>query len=72
VTPDAEKIRESRLLALDPSRAQRELNWHPRFGPRQAVRETLDWYAGLLEGKDPYDLCLRQIDGHFSTAEAAA
>lgn len=70
--PNAEKIHESHLLALDPSRAQKELQWHPRLGPRQAVRETLQWYAGLLEGKNPYDLCLRQIDERFCIADAAA
>jgi len=70
--PDAEKIKESHLLALDPGRAQRELRWSPRLTPKEAVRETLEWYAGLLDGKDAYELCLRQIDEHFSTTRAAA
>ncbi len=71
-TPDKEKIRESRQLALDPSKAERELKWRPRLDSRGAVFATLDWYAATLDGMDPYDVCRRQIDEYFCTAGAAA
>ena len=63
--PHAEGIRESRLLALDATRAQKELQWRPRLDAKAAVRATLEWYRAMFEGEDPYDLCLGQIDRHL-------
>jgi CDP-glucose 4,6-dehydratase len=65
---DQERIAESKILALDPSRALAALNWKPQLNPEQAVRHTLEWYCEHLEGKDARDLCLGQIDRHFETA----
>jgi CDP-glucose 4,6-dehydratase len=70
--PDVEKIKESQLLVLDPSRAMQNLGWQPRCGQRQAVLATLEWHAAAFSGKDPYDLCKRQIDEHLFSAHAAA
>jgi CDP-glucose 4,6-dehydratase len=72
VVPDAEKIRESRLLSLDSSRAMEELEWQPRLKQHEALRAALDWYAAALNGMNPYDLCRRYIDEHLPLAKAPA
>ena len=61
---DLEQIRESKLLALDPAKAQERLNWAPRFSPKEAVLKSLEWYSDFLAGKDAYGLCLKQLGEH--------
>jgi len=61
---DPERIPESKLLALDPAKAEARLNWAPRCSPKEAILRSLEWYSEFLAGKDAYDLCLRQIGEH--------
>lgn len=65
---DQEGIAESKILTLDPNKAFAVLGWKPQLNPEQAVHHTLEWYSAHLEGKDPRDLCLNQIDRHFQAA----
>jgi len=71
-TQDAEDIRESRILSLDSSRARQDWGWSPRLSTQEAVLATLEWYAAYMDGKNPYDICSRQIDEHFCVAGAPA
>jgi CDP-glucose 4,6-dehydratase len=62
----ADHVHEARLLALDSTKAQRELSWHPRLGTETAVRWTADWYRAVAAGADPYALCVEQIQSFVS------
>jgi CDP-glucose 4,6-dehydratase len=35
---------EAGLLKLDISKAQSELNWHPKYKSEKAINVTIDWY----------------------------
>jgi CDP-glucose 4,6-dehydratase len=66
-TPDWQSIQgdqvpETELLKLDISKAKSELSWQPRWGLKQAVIETVDWYKDWAEGKNMKFKCLEQIE----------
>jgi CDP-glucose 4,6-dehydratase len=52
---------EASLLALDTSKAQRELGWHNRLGFRDAVAWTIDWERRVHAGADPLTVSREQI-----------
>lgn len=52
---------EANLLALDSSKAQRELGWRDRLGFRDAVVWTIDWYRRVHDGADPLSVTWEQI-----------
>jgi CDP-glucose 4,6-dehydratase len=69
-TGEGDAIKESKLLYLDSHKANRRLGWQPRHSPRAAVNATLDWYIGLQSGRDPFELCLQQIEDRLADARA--
>ena len=52
---------EAALLALDASKAQRELGWRNRLGFRDAVGWTIDWERRVHAGADPLRVSREQI-----------
>ncbi len=59
---------EANYLKLEWSKAAGRLGWRPRLDLEQAIRWTVDWYAGYQ--RDPsgcHELTLKQIDEYLST-----
>ncbi|UXA04244.1 CDP-glucose 4,6-dehydratase [Mycobacterium sp. SMC-2] len=54
-------LHEANLLALDTSKAQRELGWRNRLGFRDAVAWTIDWERRVHAGADPHTVSREQI-----------
>ena len=52
---------EANLLALDASKAQRELGWRNRLGFRDAVAWTIDWEQRVHAGVAPLTVTREQI-----------
>lgn len=52
---------EANLLALDATRAQRELSWRNRLGFRDAVAWTVEWAQRVHAGADPLTITRQQI-----------
>ena len=52
---------EAGLLALDATRARKELGWRDRLNFESAVAWTVDWYKSAALGEDPLALTERQI-----------
>ena len=68
VQRQAADLHEANFLYLDSSKAQRLLNWHPRWRLDRALAETARWYLEVLE--DPTQarrLCDQQIDFFSAT-----
>jgi CDP-glucose 4,6-dehydratase len=70
VEVDGSGIKENHLLLLDPAKAGRDTGWSARFDPKEALQETLKWYAGFMEGADARELCAGQISAFFGAGEA--
>ncbi len=64
---DTQAVHEARLLALDPSKAERELGWKPRWSFAQGVNTTVDWYHAVHQGADPSALSLQQIQSFLQS-----
>ena len=52
---------EANLLALDASKAQRDLGWRNRLGFRDALAWTIDWERRTHAGADPLTVSREQI-----------
>jgi CDP-glucose 4,6-dehydratase len=52
---------EANLLALDTSKAQRELGWRNRLGFHDALTWTVDWERRVRAGTDPLTVTRQQI-----------
>jgi CDP-glucose 4,6-dehydratase len=59
---------EARVLALNNSKAKKQLGFHPVWGFRQAVVRTFDWYADQSKGCDAKRLCLEDIQAYEKQA----
>ena len=55
---------EARVLALNNSKAKKQLGFHPVWGFRQVVGRTFDWYASQSKGGDAKSLCLKDIQDY--------
>lgn len=58
---DEPPFSEASVLAIDSSKAKRELAWTPRLSTNEAVDWTLAWYKEFLGGSDPIQLTRNQI-----------
>ncbi len=52
---------EAHFLALDCSKAHRELGWSPRWSLLTALEKIVEWHWAYLDGKDLRQMTLRQI-----------
>lgn len=57
---------EAGLLALDVTRAKRELGIAPRWDLATSVVRSVEWYRDYYEGQDARALCERDIDAYLS------
>ncbi len=64
ITPDPDAPHEATLLALDSTKATKELDWAPRFPLPTALQMTADWYRTFYEGGDVRALSLSQIESY--------
>ena len=67
--PDA--IHEAELLVLDSSKAEMNLGWNNTLDHRLAVRWTVEWSKSVLEGRNPREVTLAQIQ-RFKEASSLA
>ena len=59
---------EAGVLALNSSKAKKQLGFHPVWGFRAAVERTFDWYASQSKGGDARRLCLEDIRAYEKQA----
>jgi CDP-glucose 4,6-dehydratase len=52
---------EAELLALDASKAEKELNWHNKLSFEQTLDWTLDWHKSVEGGASALEVTLGQI-----------
>lgn len=56
---------EAVLLAIDPEKAQRELNWQSRLAYPQSVDWTVEWERAVHDGADPRDVTENQVERYL-------
>lgn len=61
VIDPAPELHEAGLLALDASKARRELGWQDRLRFPETMGWTVDWARRTLAGDDPRVVCTEQI-----------
>jgi CDP-glucose 4,6-dehydratase len=61
VIDPAPELHEAGLLALDATKAERELGWHDQLSFTEAVGWTVDWAKRVDAGADPRVVCADQI-----------
>jgi CDP-glucose 4,6-dehydratase len=61
ITDEGENPHEAGLLALDASKAERELGWHNRLSFAQSVEWTVEWEVATRSGKDAREATLEQV-----------
>jgi CDP-glucose 4,6-dehydratase len=59
-SPDTE-LHEAPVLRLDSSKAQRELNWRPRWDLDAALTATVEWFRAWQDGADMAAFSISQI-----------
>ena len=69
---DPKAVHEAALLKLDSTKAHVLLGWQPRWGFRDGVERTVDWYRAYADGRDMRAFTLGQIDDHLAAPSAAA
>jgi CDP-glucose 4,6-dehydratase len=60
---------ESPYLALDSSKARRQLHWTPRWSLTKALEATIDWHHAWREGADMRRVTLDQIAEYDASGE---
>lgn len=68
VDAPADALHEAGLLALDCTKAARELGWHPAWGFDETIATTVRWYRDVFDGAPAIDLTREQIRA-FSASE---
>lgn len=58
---------EAHYLNLDCRKAREQLGWAPVWGLERSLKEIVDWYRYLNEGRDIRSLTCQQIDAYQST-----
>lgn len=61
---DPNAVHENTLLNLDVTKAYVMLQWEAKWGLKDAVEKTVDWYKEALRSSDMYDFCVKQILEH--------
>ena len=60
-TVDDSELPEAELLALDATKAQKNLNWRNKLNFHETLKWTVQWQKEVNLGKDPYEVTLSQI-----------
>ena len=58
---DPNAVHEAGLLNLDIRKARRVLGWKPRWGFEETVKNTVQWYAAVADGRNPLAITREQI-----------
>jgi CDP-glucose 4,6-dehydratase len=53
---------EATLLQLDISKAKQKLNWTPVLNSSQAIQWTMEWYKEVMNGANPLELTISQVN----------
>jgi CDP-glucose 4,6-dehydratase len=61
ITTSSLNPHESTTLKLDASKANRMLNWYPKFSSDQAISITAIWYKNYLEKKEIGNFCENEL-----------
>jgi CDP-glucose 4,6-dehydratase len=68
IVDPAPDLHEAGLLALDASKANRDLGWHARLEFPEAMAWTVDWAKRTQAGEDPRAACSDQIATFVSSS----
>jgi CDP-glucose 4,6-dehydratase len=61
-----EQFHEANMLRLDISKAQKYLFWKPKFGSKQAIEITIDWYKAVHRNlEDTIKVTQQQVEDYF-------
>ena len=63
---------EARVLRLDITKAETELNWEPVWNLEKTVKATVSWYKHYSSGLDVREVCESQIDDYMRDAALRA
>ena len=67
VADRSDSLPETKFLSLDPSKAQQQLHWHPRWTAEEAVAQTMWWYKEVFVHKhNPREATRQQIKLYFA------
>jgi CDP-glucose 4,6-dehydratase len=67
IEADATNLHEAGFLMLDNEKAKNEIQWKPVFNSKEAIGQTMNWYANSLQKKsNNYMLCLEDIRNYKS------
>ena len=58
------QMHEARLLHLVADRAERDLNWQPRWGFAETCQHTANWYQQVLKGCPAKACCLANLSAY--------
>lgn len=58
---DPNAVHEAGLLNLDIRKARKVLGWKPKWGFEETVKNTVQWYAAVAEGRSPRAITSEQI-----------
>lgn len=67
IQEDPNAVHEAHLLALDATKAKRELGWYPRWNMETTLLRTAEWYRAYEEKADMRAFTLAQIDAYQNT-----
>lgn len=59
---------EAKFLGLSIDKSCRELDWYPRWGFRQCVSKTIEWYRRVNQGEHPRTVTEEQIRDYERTS----
>ena len=73
IKPDLSSVQadlhEAKLLKLDISKALEKLEWAPKYGFDETVKQTVGWYKAEREGEDMTAFSMKQIKNYFVRAK---
>ncbi|PTT12512.1 CDP-glucose 4,6-dehydratase [Caulobacter sp. HMWF025] len=61
---DPNAVHEATLLTLDQTKAQRELDWRPRWSLQQTLQKTAEWYRAYYTSQDVLAVTHQQLDDY--------
>ena len=61
---DPHAVHEAGLLNLDIRKARKVLGWKPRWDFKETVKNTVQWYAAVADGRNPLAITREQITAY--------
>ncbi len=66
VVLDEASLHEAKLLALDSTKARKELNWSPKWNVEKALEKTVSWYKAYYNDGNVSEITNNQIEEYFN------